>query len=118
MTKQEFVTGLKDKIKNAKKELTKKRKTNQLPEFVNPEELLEKEYANIVGLYEFMKSNEDFSPKEVEVLIKKNSRTFKFLNHYIEVIDNALEQLLVKKPLNMASKYLVETQEFNYYIGD
>ena len=65
-----------------------------------------REYANIRGLYFFLKDNEDLTIEQVEDIIRHYNTNFEFLNNFLDVLPSAIQDLNQKGPHVMATKYI------------
>lgn len=116
MTNREFVSGLKKTIRaNHRILISRDRQTRndkflkKYREAVNVYDnkyLSCREYSNIRGLYFFCRENQNVSLEELEHAIKLNRNTFSFLNRVIDLLPNALEDLINKGPRYIATKYI------------
>ena len=96
MIDSEFKKLLKQEINSASKVVKSyihNLKSSQTSSMVNSKELNIKNYINLHGLERFIAKHKDISDEQIIDMIKINKSTFKFLNNYIEVVDEPLMEL-------------------------
>lgn len=111
MTNQEFRKELKQDIKQAK--LIVEKKDKEHPNSHHYDKLTtQKNYFNIVGLYNFAKRHEELTDEQIKKLIVENRRIFKFLEEYVSTWDEAIQELRLRGPaianLNYRGKIIEE----------
>lgn len=96
MTDIEFKKILKTEIRKASKEVAynvailKKSKSSSM---VNSKELNIKNYINLHGLERFIAKHKDMSDDEIIEKLRSAKFTFRFLNKYIDTVEEPIKEL-------------------------
>ena len=100
MTNEEFVKELKQEIAKFEKDI--KHIANRSIYFGTPRRvtlphdyLSAKNIINIKGLHSFAEKHKELQGKQIEQMIKKNASTFKFLNKFINCMDDIVDEMRV-----------------------
>lgn len=102
MTSEQFKQELKQEIVKSESKVTDiyKRRNDYiaqgltvLPQF--NKSLTIKNFANINGLYEFAKKHKELRGDQIEELVKQNASTFKFLNQFVNSMEDVVDDMRV-----------------------
>lgn len=106
MTNGEFKQELKQEIIKSESEIKSNFSSkNVLQTSGIGEFLTDKNFANIQGLYQFAIKHKELQGSQIEALVKQNANTFKFLNQFVNSIEDVVDEMRVHGMMYCAVVY-------------